>query len=292
MFGRSSGKIDLPSVPATLARIIQITNNVDSSSDEVAAVVMLDQALATKVLRIANSAFYGRRMRCESISQAIVSLGFTSIRNLAASASVVDALFPKQMFPGFSWQDMWTHSVMCAVSSEAIYSRMSTYSAASAEATFIGGLLHDVGKLILARALPDRFRQVVEVCCESGTAMCDAERELLSMDHAKVGGELAEEWGFSEKLRDAISYHHAPQEAYQNEDLVLAVCAGNMLSKCIGTNYIAGPGEDVTLEDVAGVAGVSTDTMDEIIELVQERMQECSEILACGEDMPSSRLAA
>jgi len=293
MFGRSSGKIDLPSIPATLARIIQITNSVEASSDEVAAVVMLDQALATKVLRIANSAFYGRRMRCESISQAVVTLGFTSIRNLAASASVVDALFPKQMFPGFSWQDMWTHSVMCAVSSEAIYSRMSSYSPGNAEATFIGGLLHDVGKLIFARALPDRFRQIVDTCSKTGTPMYEAEMQMLSMDHAKVGGELAEEWGFSEKLRDAIAYHHAPQEAYQNEDLVLAVCAGNMLAKCIGTRYISGPGQELTLEAIAGVADIAPDGMDEVAETVRERMEECKEILACGDGMPSSsQLAA
>lgn len=292
MFGKSSGRIDLPSVPATLARIIQITNSFDASADDVASVVMLDQALATKVLRIANSAFYGRRMKCESITQAVVTLGFTSIRNLAASASVVDALFPKQMFPGFSWQDMWVHSVTCAVSSETLHSRMPSASMANAEAAFIGGLLHDVGKLIFARALSDRFRQIVEICSATGREMHEAEIELLSMDHARVGGELAEEWGFSDKLHDAIAFHHAPQEAYQNEDIVLAVCGGNMLAKCISSSYIAGPQRVVPLEGVAYAVGIDPESMGEIVEEVRERMQECSEILACGNDMPASKVAA
>lgn len=293
MFGRSSGKIDLPSVPATLARIIQMTNSVDASAEDVASVVMLDQALATKVLRIANSAFYGRRIKCESISQAVVSLGFTSIRNLAASASVVDALFPKQMFPGFCWQNMWIHSVTCAVSSEAIYSIMPGASAANAEATFIGGLLHDVGKLILARALPDRFRQIIISCCDTGAPMHEVEMEMLSMDHAKVGGELAEEWGFSEKFRDAIAHHHSPQEAYQNEDLVTAVHAGNLLSKYVVGNYMAAPERSVEISEIAGIAGVSTSSMDEVVALVRERMEECSEVLDCGKGMPAeTRLAA
>jgi len=259
MFGRSSGKIDLPSVPATLARIIQITSSVDVSSQKVASVVMLDQALATKVLRIANSAFYGRRMKCESVSQAVISLGFTSIRNMAASASVVDVLFPKHMFAGFNWQDMWTHSVTCAVSSEVIYSRMPNSSPANAETAFLGGLLHDIGKMILARALPDRFRRIVEVCRGSEIPMYEAERELLSTDHAIVGGELAQEWGFSEKLRDGIAYHHNPREADKNEDLVLAVCAGNMLSKCIGSSYIIGQEQHVSLEDVSETSGVGAE---------------------------------
>lgn len=291
MFGRSSGRIDLPSVPATLARIIQITNSADSSADEVASVVMLDQSLATKVLRIANSAFYGRRMKCESISQAVISLGFTSIRNLAASASVVDALFPKQMFPGFSWEQMWVHSVTCAVSSETIYSRMQGAPRANAEATFIGGLLHDVGKLVLARALPERFRQIVEAC-SAGVPMHEAERQLLSVDHARVGGELAEEWGFSEKLRDAIAFHHSPQEAYQNEELVQAVCAGNMLAKCIGSSYVHGHEDGATLDDVAAAAELREEEMPGLVEEVRVRLRECGEILDCGSQMPDARRAA
>src|SRR5512133_1340035 len=110
MFGRSSGKIDLPSVPATLARIIQITSSPEATADELAHVVMLDPSLSTKVLRIANSAYYGRRTKAETITDAVVTLGFGAVRNLAASASVVDALFPRQMFPGFGWQEMWIHS--------------------------------------------------------------------------------------------------------------------------------------------------------------------------------------
>ncbi len=93
MFGRSSGKIDLPSMPVALARIIQITNSPDATAEQLAKVVMFDQSLATKVLRLANSAFFGRKMKAETITEAVVTLGFGSVRNLAASASVVEALW-------------------------------------------------------------------------------------------------------------------------------------------------------------------------------------------------------
>ena len=121
MFRRSGGKIDLPSVSPTLAHIIRITNSPDASADQVAEVVMLDQSLATKVLRIANSAFYARAVKAETITEAVVTLGFSSIRNLAASASVIDTLFPKQMYPGFEWQEIWNHSVTCDVGAEDRY---------------------------------------------------------------------------------------------------------------------------------------------------------------------------
>jgi len=290
MFGRSSGKIDLPSVPATLARIIQITNSPDASADGVAGVVMLDQSLATKVLRIANSAFYGRRVKAETISEAVVTLGFSSIRNLAASASVVDALFPKQMFPGFSWQDMWVHSVNCAVGAEVIHARIARTS--GSEVGFVAGLLHDVGKLILARALPERFRQVIEACRDYNFTMAQAERNLLSTDHAKIGGELAEGWQFPDRLRDAIAYHHSPADACDNEDLARAVSAANLLAKRMSRNYVLGMGVEISLKDVADEAGLVVEDMDYIVNTVRERMHQCGEILSWSSSMPGAKAAA
>jgi len=290
MFSRSSGKIDLPSVPATLARIIEITNSPDASADSVASVVMLDQSLATKVLRIANSAFYGRRVKAETISEAVVTLGFTSIRNLAASASVVDALFPEQMFPGFSWQDMWTHSVNCAVASEVIHARMTRSN--GTEAAFVAGLLHDVGKLILARALPERFRQIVETCREHNFTMAQAERNILSTDHARIGGELAEGWQFPHRLRVAIEYHHCPSEAYDNEDIARAVSAANLLAKRMSKGYILGVSAEISLKDVADEAGLPVDDMDFVVDTVREKMHECAQILSWSGSMPGAKAAA
>lgn len=290
MFGHSSGKIDLPSVPATLARIIQLTNSPDASAEKVAGIVMLDQSLATKVLRIANSAFYGRRVQVETITDAVVTLGFSSVRNLAASASVVDTLFPRQMFPGFSWQEMWVHSVNCAVGSEVIYSRMSRCS--SVEVAFVAGLLHDVGKLILARALPERFRQIIESCQKCNLVMSQAERNILSTDHAKIGGELANGWSFPDKLCDGIAYHHYPQDAGEHEDLARAVGAANLLAKRMSRSYIVGGGIEVSLKDVADISGLMMGDMDYVVNTVRERMRQCNEILAWSNNMPGAKCMA
>lgn len=286
MFGRSSGKIDLPSVPATLARLIQMTNAPESTAEDVAAVVMLDQSLSTKVLRIANSAYYARRMKAETVTEAVVTLGFGAVRNLAASASVVDALFPKQMFPGFGWQEMWIHSVTCAVGAEVIYSRMTGRGGRGDESTFVAGLLHDVGKLVLARALPHRFRQVVETCREHGCSMAQAEYSLLSTDHAKIGGELCDQWDFPGRLRAGIAHHHNPQEAYDEEDLARAVCAASLLAKRMCRNYLIGVGAAVSVKQVADAAGLPVQEMDYLVGTVRTRLQQCTEILSWGNGMP------
>ena len=290
MFGRSSGKIDLPSMPATLARVIQITNSPEATASSVAGIVMLDQSLSTKVLRLANSAYFGRRNKAETVSEAVVTLGFSQVRNLAASASVVDALFPRQMFPGFGWQEMWIHSVTCAVASEALCRRVSGMR--EAESAFVAGLLHDVGKLIVARALPARFRQIVDVCRERKIPMVEAEKELLSTDHAQIGGELVEQWQFPETLRAGITYHHDPEGCFDHEDIARIVAGANLLAKRMARNCIFGVGVDISLKEVADAAGTSADGMDFIVTQVRDRMRECSEILAWSSNMPSSNSAA
>ena len=288
MFGRSSGKIDLPSVPATLARVIQITGKLDASAEQVAKVVMLDQSLATKVLRLANSAYYGRRTKAGTITEAVVTLGFTSVRNLAASASVVDALFPKRMFPGFCWQDMWVHSVTCGLAAESLYGRMTGRFGGGNESAFIAGLLHDVGKLILARALPQRFVQIVDTCREYGYQMVNAESNLLSTNHAKIGGELAEAWEFPEALQAGIAFHHAPDDAPDFEDLARAVNAGNLLSKRLGRNYLEGVSVDISLGDVGEAAGLSAQEVSMAADQVREGLRQCGEILSWADKMPGS----
>jgi HD-like signal output (HDOD) protein len=288
MFGRSSGKIDLPSVPTTLARVIQITSRLDTTAEQVAKVVMLDQSLATKVLRLANSAFYGRRMKAQTVTEAVVTLGFTAIRNLAASASIVDALFPKRLFPGFSWQDMWIHSVTCGLGTEALLARMIGRSHGANESAFVAGLLHDVGKLILARALPQRFVQIVEICREYGYQMVRAESNELSTNHARIGGELAAEWQFPNILQAGIAYHHSPEEAVEYEEFARSVYAANLLSKRLGRSYLEGVSVDVSLAEVAEAAKLTVAEVETAVDQVREGLRQCSEILSWGDKMPGA----
>ena len=292
MFGRSSGRIDLPSIPAALARVIQITNLENAAAEQVAGVVMLDQSLATKVLRIANSAYYGRIKRVETITEAVLTLGFASVRNLAASASVIDALFPKQMFPGFSWQDMWVHSVTCALATEAIYARTARGAGGKDESAFVAGLLHDIGKLMVARALPQKFIQIVDACREQGCEMAQAEKSILSTDHAEIGGDLTREWDFPTKLQVGIAYHHDPGGAEEHEDLAAAVQAANMLAKHMGNSYIVGSKVEIDLTEVADASGLRQEDMEYIVARVREGLQQCGDILAWRNSMPGSDLAA
>ncbi len=288
MLSPSSVNIELPSMPFILSRIIRITRNPDTSAQELADAVMIDQSLTSRILRLANSAYFHRTKEVDTVSNAILILGFGYVRNLAASASVLEAIFPHKVFPGFDWRAMWLHSVTCAIASEEIYSQMAGFDRRKDETVFIAGLLHDIGKLIIACTLPLRFMAVVEGCRKSKEDMIDVETDFLSTNHAEVGQYVTERWGFPEKLVQAIAYHHAPECATQYSDLARAVCAADMLAKRISAPCIPDLPAHISLQEIAKMADISPGSMGYIIEHVKQGLERSSEIISWGKNLPNA----
>lgn len=288
MLSPSSVNIELPSMPFILSRIIQITRNPDTSAQDLANAVMIDQSLTSRLLRLANSAYFHRMQEVDTISSAILVLGFGYVRNLAASASVLEAMFPRRVFPGFDWQAMWLHSVTCAIASEEIYSYMSGFDRRKDETVFIAGLLHDIGKLVIACMLPLRFMAVVEGCRKCKEDMITVENNFLSSNHAEVGQYVTEQWGFPEKLVQAIACHHTPECATQYSDLARTVFAADMLAKRISAPCIPDLTANISLRDIAKVVEISPGSMSYIIEHVKQGLERSSEIISWGKNLPNA----
>jgi len=286
LFNRSSDKIDLPSLPAALRRIIDITKCSEVDADSLARAVLLDQSISCKVLRLANSAYFCRRDKAETITEAILILGFGYVRNLAASASVLDALFPRHAFPGFNWHYFWRHSVTTAIAAESFYSFATGCRRKTEESAFVAGLMHDIGKLVIATALPFRFKQVVETCRERRIQMIDAESECLSTNHVYIGKQLARSWQFPDKLIMGIAHHHTPNDASDHRELAAAVCAGNLLAKRIEESYLLGIHPNISLTEIGKVAELDSQGVNFIIDEVRIGLKRCGEILSWGKDMP------
>lgn len=286
MFEQSSSNIQLPSMPITLTRIIQITRNPDACPQDLADAVMTDQSLTSRVLRLANSAYFRRRSEIETVNDAIITLGFEYVRNLAASASVIESLFPRTHFPGFDWASMWTHSVTTAIAAETISNFISGRTRKGDESAFVAGLLHDIGKLVVACVLPLRFEAVIEECRKTRKEMVLVEPTFLATNHAYIGKQLSESWGFPDKLVQAICWHHAPECALEYVDLARAVSAGNMLAKRLEKPYISGLSADIRLADIAQVAEVEPEDMDWIVNGVRTGLKRSGEILSWGKGLP------
>lgn len=199
--------IDLPTLSIVANNIILITQNPKSSALEVGRAISQDQALVSKILRIANSTFYGFPRKISTIPHAVVILGFANIRNLVLTASIFDTFQSKEGDGYFDREGFWKHSLACGVTSKLIAKRLGIK---NLEEVFIWGLLHDLGKLILDAYFREDFTRVVFLVKEKEILIRDAEQQLLGFDHAAVGSLVANKWNLPPAVIKAIRFHHNP----------------------------------------------------------------------------------
>ena len=162
-----------------------------------------DQALAARVLKLANSAFYGASRRIGTVSEAVVILGLRTTRNLAMATSCEEML--EREVSGYAMQrgSLWRHSLACASAAQALAQRAHLR---GTEEAFVAGLLHDIGKVILNTYQRAEFIQVLRRTLEGGIPYSEAEREVFGFDHAEAGARLLERWNLPSSLVSAVRY--------------------------------------------------------------------------------------
>ena len=196
---------DLPSLPSIVLDLIASFEREDVDATTLAEKMSRDQALAAKTLRLANSSFYGLPAKVRTVRQAIVVLGFDSARSLAVAGSVIET-FSGSTFRRVDVAGFWRHSIAAALCAK----NLARHAGLDQDYAFIAGLLHDIGRLVLASSFPDEYAQAVDYCEREDMAMNEAELRVLGVDHQRIGELLAEAWKFPPVIRRAIGQHHAP----------------------------------------------------------------------------------
>jgi putative nucleotidyltransferase with HDIG domain len=222
---------NLRTQPAVIARITRLLQNPATNAEELGSAVRADQVLASRVLKLVNSAFYGFPGKIGSISHAVALLGFSTVKNIALTASVLD-IFKTDGGGKFNVRDVWKHSLACGVAAQSL-ARAVKYE--FQEECFVAGLLHDIGKVVLFQIAPDDFARVVEDAAESKTLFYDSERKLLGMNHQEIGGMLIEQWRLPTKILSAASSHHNPPPVADDDSRLTAIvhCA-DILARALG----------------------------------------------------------
>ncbi len=190
------------------------------------------------MLRLVNSAYFGLRNPVSSIHQALVSLGVNTLKNIALSLAMLGAL-PRENGAGFNSEECWVHSLAVGLAARRL-GRLAGVDPAEAEEYFVAGLLHDVGKLVLARQAPQEYRRALEAAAAGEQDLLAAEAAVLGATHAEVGAVLATHWGLPEMLGLGLARHHAP-DAGEPSALVDAVYAADQLSKRLGLGFSGDP---------------------------------------------------
>ena len=221
---RSGGT--LLSMPQSLAQVLSMINKDGFGMQDLGRVIMNDPGLTSKVLKMANSAFYRRQAQIATVNQAVIVLGVTQVKCLALSASVFQPDLVKAEF-GIDSREMFSHFISVGLGSRMLAEAMGL---ASGEEAFVGGLLHDIGLVFLIHHFPDDYRAVVKSIGKYHDTI-EAEKAVLGINHAEIGRMLAEKWNFPPNLCDAIGYHHLVPDRIDKVELMHLVQLARLINK-------------------------------------------------------------
>ncbi len=197
---------DLPPLPSVVLELVESLGHDELSAAQYAAKISRDQALAAKTLRLANSSFYGRGRPVRSVAEAIPVLGLRTVRGVVTAAGMAGSF---RRHPGFDQNAFWRHSIGSALCAQALAGELRRD---DGDLAFTVGLLHDIGRLALASAFAPAYAEVEQRRRDQDCPDGDAERAVLGIDHAEVGGLIARQWNFAPAIVDAIGQHHAPPD--------------------------------------------------------------------------------
>jgi len=221
---------ELPTLPQVAITLMDLLDDPNTGAPEINRVMARDPALASKILKLVNSAYYGLSNRVSSLNQAIVILGFKTVKSVALSASVM-GLFKGPADAGlFDKAVFWKHSIACACVARLVARKQKGL---DPETAFSGGLLHDIGKLVLDHYVPADVEEIVKRAELDKSSFLDAERKILDTDHAEIGRWVTEKWGLPKELVSAIGYHHDLAGA-PTPELVAVIQFSNYLAKLKG----------------------------------------------------------
>ena len=216
---------DIPTLPSSILHMNRLIEDPRCTPDDLSHAIMSDPSLTAKVLKLANLPFHGLRQKIDSVPYAVSLLGFETVKSVLLSSAVFDMF--RIAGTGFDLPALWKHSVATATASRMLAEHLGY---AYPEKAFTAGLLHDIGKVTIARYLSSSLRLVVDIVRQERLAIYDAEMKAIGHTHAELGGWMLAKWGLTASLAEAVEHHHHPTRAMSAFDLASIVYLGNIIA--------------------------------------------------------------
>ena len=259
---------DLPTLPEVMNKIIEAVEDDHSSAGNLTSILEQDHAISARILKLANSAFYGIRNRVDSIQRSIVVIGFDAVKNLALATSVFDS-FSKKKQIALDPIDFWMHSLGAAKTVQLLCKKHCTVE--SPEGCFTTALIHDIGKYVLAIILGDDYKVVVDEARESGKLLKEVERHHMEEGHVFVGHWLAKKWRFPPMILSVLENIYSIrsyQGAYKKEIALVALSSD--VSRMAGFGNAGDCKEPECSPDYLEILGLNNDDINDIIDKLSE----------------------
>jgi putative nucleotidyltransferase with HDIG domain len=218
----------MPTLPTVALRVLEVTSNPGSSAHDLMEIIGPDVSLTTRILKIANSPFYGLTREVSSLQHAVTVLGFKEIRNMVISTVAFESFKSFKQDDKFDINRFWRHSFCCGLAAKIIAVDLKSTS----NELFVAGLIHDIGKLVMYIAFPVEFLKLVDIMSPlklKYTAF-ETEKNVFEMIHDEVGMKLLKKWMFPESLITAVGFHHHPQEVDKKSPFPIVVHVADILA--------------------------------------------------------------
>lgn len=257
-------KVDeIPVFPQSVLRIIKLIEDPNTGAKDVEREIIKDQGLTTKILKLANSSYYGLSRNIKTVSEATVLLGFQAVKSMVLATSV-GKVFDKEL-PGYALgkEDLWRQSQVCAITTR-IVAKKARFP--KADQAYTAGLLRDIGKVILDHYMTEQYEVIVQQVNSSKKSFLEVEQDVLGFDHGQVGARIAEKWHLPEDLVEAIATHHTPEKAVINPKMTAMVHVADVVVMMLGFHL--------------GIDGMAYSFSKEAIELLKLDEVSLSEIMS------------
>lgn len=254
---------DLPTIPVVATKVMQLMEDENATADDLAKVVASDPAVAARVLKISNSSFYGCQRQIQTLPHAIMMLGFVTLKSVVVAASVKQVYHPF----GLTEKLLWEHSFGAGLAARIIASDRRLV---NAEEAFLGGLFHDLGKIIMNFLDKDTFLEAMQRCYNDGIEFDEAEKSLFPYSHEEVGALVIKKWNFPDHLMKAVMAHHSlalpdDEDPYLMR-LTCVVSLANIFCHRFGIGTIGGASEiDVAASAPATQLGLAAEKVEELL---------------------------
>ncbi|MEZ5357578.1 MAG: HDOD domain-containing protein [Candidatus Zixiibacteriota bacterium] len=260
---------DLPATPAIIASLMNLTSDLNTDVNKITQALMSDQSLTARVLKLSNSSFYGRSKEVKTLKEAVILLGFKTLRSLVVASST-HSLY--NATGGESHNKLWEHTLATAISARLVAKACRH---PNIEEAFIAGLLHDIGKLVLLQKKPTEYIEIIVKAEVSGRTFIEFEEEKFGFNHTDVGLLLLHNWSFPHLLSNAVFEHHDPIEI--DEDCVpplsFVINVSNMVAKKLDVGFKDYRPENLAEMKAAQRLNMNEEMFDQIIENLVEQFE-------------------
>lgn len=268
----------LPSLPDVVSKIINMVNDPDVDFKKVAEEISKDQSITTNILKISNSAYFSKGKEISSVDKALITLGLKEVKDIVVVAATKQVLDKPVIGYDLAKGDLWKHNIAVAMLSKKI--ALDHKKRALSDVVFTGGIIHDVGKTVLALYVANTFQDILQTTNEKQITFSQAEHEIMGFDHQEIGEKILAKWQFPEILQHIVRYHHdADLAPDSSREAVSIVHVANTICQMAGI----GIGGDGLYYELSGnavkAAGLTDKDLQNYYEKTPELLKQAKQIM-------------